>query len=87
MNEKACKILLKVISKSMKIEVRGGSGRLWGAPWEHLGAKMAPKIAKSSPKRRQEAQHGVKMGQHGSKKGSQICSKIFKNRFKEHIFL
>ena len=51
-----------MVPKSIEIEVWGGLGGS-GAPWEHLGATMAAKIAKRSPKRRQDGQHGAKMGQ------------------------
>ena len=47
---------------------------------------MAPKIAKGSPRRRQEAQHSAKMGQLGSKMGPQIWLKSMKNRFKIVVF-
>ena len=51
----------------MKMEV-------WGAPGEHLGAKMVPKSAKRIVKRGLDGQFGAKakMGQLGSKMGSQI---------------
>ena len=45
--------------------VLGGSESLCEALGAHLGTRMAPKIAKRSPKRRQDGQHGAKMGQDG----------------------
>ena len=42
-----------VVPKFMKMEIPG-VWQLPGEAWKHLEAKMAPKIAKSRPKRRQE---------------------------------
>ena len=86
---KSMKMLRKYLKKCAKIYENGdlwGSGRLHLAPGGHLGAKMTPKIAKRSPKRRHDSQHCAKMGQHGSKMGSQICSKIMKIRLKKICF-
>ena len=65
----------------------GGSGSLWGAPGEHLGAKMAPKSAKRSLKRGVDGQLGAKMGQLGSKMGSQIYGKSNKSMQRSFNFL
>ena len=63
----------------------GGSGSLWGALGQHLGAKEAPKSAKKSFKRGLDGQLGAKMGQLGSKMGSQIHRKSLKNRCKNRV--
>ena len=47
--------------------------RLWEPLAEHLGAKMAPKIAKRSPKRRKDGQLGAKMNQDGAQEAAK-CS-------------
>ena len=65
------------LSRKIRLDLKGAeilcrAGCALGAPWEHPGAKKAPKIAQGSPRRRQEAQHSAKMGQLGFKMGPQI---------------
>ena len=43
-----------MFEKNLEIHENGSLWRLHLAPGGHLGAKMAPKIAKRSPKRRQD---------------------------------
>ena len=52
---------------------RGAPREALGVVLEHLVAKKAPKIAKRSPRRRQDGQLDAKMGQHGAQEAAK-CS-------------